>query len=90
MIKSLILKTLIILVLVVFFGGTIWQTINYIEDRIITTTVGLLENSEFVTEIREMIRDIAKDVIKDILSHGYGIVPVGSSAAEVTANYNLN
>jgi hypothetical protein len=68
--KSLITKILIIVVLVIFFGGTVWQTINYIEDRIITTTVNLIEDSEFVAEIRAMIRDIAKDVVYDLLSQG--------------------
>lgn len=68
--KSLITKILIIVILVVCFGGTVWQTINYIEDRIITTTVNLIEDSEFVAEIRAMIRDIAKDVVYDLLSQG--------------------
>lgn len=82
--KSLITKILIIVVLVIFFGGTVWQTINYIEDRIITTTVNLIEDSEFVAEIRAMIRDVAEDVIRDFLSQGYNAVLNDGTVVSVT------
>lgn len=68
--KSLIAKTIIILILVTIFGGTVWQTINCIEDRVITTAVNLLDNSEFVAEIRVAIRDVAEDVIRDLINDG--------------------
>lgn len=82
--KSLITKILIIVVLVVFFGGTVWQTINYIEDRIITTTVNLIEDSEFVAEIRAMIKDIAKDVVYDLLSQGYDVAITDGATISIT------
>ena len=72
--KGLIGRILIIVLLVVCFGGGVWQTINYIEDRIITSTIDLVENSEFVAEIRAMVHNTAKDVIYDMLSQGYSIV----------------
>lgn len=72
--KGLIVKILIVVLLVVCFGGGVWQTINYIEDRIIAATVDLVENSEFVAEVRAMVQDVARDVIHDLLSQGYHIV----------------
>ena len=68
--KSLIAKTIIILILVTIFGGTVWQTINSIQDRDITTAVNQLDNSEFVAEIRVVIRDVAEDVIRDLINDG--------------------
>lgn len=82
--KSLITKILIIVVIVIFFGGTVWQTINYIEDRIITTTVNLIEDSEFVAEIRAMIRDVAKDVIYELLSQGYDVAIDDGATISIT------
>ena len=82
--KSLITKIIIIVLLVVCFGSGVWQTINYIEDRIITTTVNLVENSEFVAEVRMMIRDVARDVIHDLLSQGYSIVLDDGTVVSVT------
>lgn len=82
--KSLITKILIIVVIVIFFGGTVWQTINYIEDRIITTTVNLIEDSEFVAEIRAMIRDVAKDVIYELLSQGYDVAIDDGTTISIT------
>ena len=82
--KSLIAKIIIIVLLVVCFGSGVWQTINYIEDRIITTTVNLVENSEFVAEVRMMIRDVARDVIHDLLSQGYSIVLDDGTVVSVT------
>ena len=75
--KSIIIKVLVIALLVVCFGGGIWQMIDYIEDRIITSTINLIENSEFVSEIRVMVRDIARDTINDLLIQGYSIASEG-------------
>lgn len=68
--KSLVVKILIIALLVVCFGSGVWQTIDYIEDRIISTTVNMVDDSEFVSEIRTMIKDIVDDTIRDLVSHG--------------------
>lgn len=68
--KSLVVKILIIALLVVCFGSGIWQTIDYVEDRIISTTVNMVDDSEFVSEIRTMIKDIVDDTIRDLVSHG--------------------
>lgn len=82
--KKLITKVLIIVLLVICFGSGVWQTINYIEDRIITTTINLVENSEFVAEIRAMIQDVAEDVIRDFLSQGYSVVLNDGTVVSVT------
>ena len=68
--KSLIVKILIITLLVVCFGSGIWKTIDYVEDRIISATVNIVDDSEFVSEIRTMIKDIVDDTIRDLVSHG--------------------
>lgn len=70
--KSLLLKIMVIVLLVICFGGGVWKTINYIEDQIIMSAIDFIESSEFISEFREIIRDIVKDVIMDMLSQGYG------------------
>lgn len=82
--KGLITKVIIVLLLVACFGGGVWQTVNYIEDRIMTTAVTLVENSEFIAEVRVMIRDVAEDVIHDLLSQGYSVVLDDGTVMNVT------
>lgn len=77
--KSLIVKILVIALLVACFGSGVWQVIDYVEDRIIATTINLIENSEFIAEVRIMVKDIAKDVIHDLLSQGYSIAFDGNT-----------
>lgn len=71
--KSLLIKILVIVVLVACFGGGVWKTIDYIEDRIIETTINLVENSEFVDELREMISEIVTEAIQDMIAQGLDV-----------------
>lgn len=82
--KSLITKVIIVLLLVACFGGGVWQTVNYIEDRIMTTAVSLVENSEFIAEVRVMIQDVVEDVIHDLLIQGYNVVLEDGTVVSVT------
>lgn len=82
--KSLITKAIIVLLLVACFGGGVWQTVNYIEDRIMTAAVTLVENSEFIAEVRVMIQNVAEDVIHDLLSQGYNVVLDDGTVVSVT------
>lgn len=82
--RKMIAKVLIIVLLVICFGGGVWQTINYIEDRIITATISLVENSEFVAEIRAMTQDVAEDVIRDFLSQGHTVVLNDGTVVSIT------
>ena len=68
--KSILLRILVIALLVTFFGTGIMQVINYVENKLITMTVELIENSEFVHEIRDIVTDIAKDVISELIREG--------------------
>lgn len=65
--KSILLRILVIALLVTFLGTGIIQVINYVENKLITMTVELIENSKFVHEIRDIVTDIAKDVISELI-----------------------
>lgn len=68
--KSILLRILVIALLVTFLGTGIMQVINYVENKLITMTVELIENSEFVHKIRDIVTDIAKDVISELIREG--------------------
>lgn len=70
--KGFITKVIIVVALVVFFGSGVLQTIEHIEDQIIAVTVDLLENSEFIYEVRTMVQDVARDVVSEMIRDGLG------------------
>lgn len=68
--KSVLVRIVIIALLVAFFGTGVMQTINYVENMLITKTAELIENSDFIHEMRDIVKETVEEVLSDLILEG--------------------
>lgn len=68
--KSILVRVAILALIAIFFGTGVVQAINYVETKLITLTIELMENSEFIHEIRTMVREIVEEVLFELIREG--------------------